>query len=67
MNSGATKHMTLHRTTFKTYEVISPRNVHFGDDSVAEAIGMEPIVVGVETGGQRTTIRIMDLLHVLKL
>jgi hypothetical protein len=48
MNSRATKHMTLHEAAFNTYEVIFPRNMHVGDDSMAEAIGMGSIVVGIE-------------------
>jgi hypothetical protein len=59
--------MTSHRTAFDTYEVISPRNVRLSDGSVAEAIGMGSIVVGVETRGKATTIRITDVLHVPKL
>ena len=67
MDSGATKHMTSHKTAFDTYEVISPRNVRLSDGSVAEAIGMGSIVVGVEARGKATTIRITDVLHVPKL
>ena len=67
MDSGATKHMTSHRTAFDTYEVISPRNVRLSDGSAAEAIGMGSIVVGVEMRGKATTIRITDVLHVPKL
>ena len=47
MDSEATKHMTLHMMIFDTYEVISPCNMCLGDDSMAEAIGMGFIVVGV--------------------
>ena len=67
MDSGATKHMTSHRTAFDTYEVICPRDVRLSDGSVAKAIGMGSIVVGVETRGKATTIRITDVLHVPKL
>ena len=45
MDSDATKHMTLHRIVFDTYEVIFPRNVRLGDGRVAQAIGMGSIVV----------------------
>lgn len=34
MNSGAFKHMTLHRTIFHMYEVITPCNIHLGDNNV---------------------------------
>ena len=64
MDSGATKHMTLHRTTFNTYEVISPRDVRLSDGSMAAAIGMGSIVGGVETRGKANTICIMDALLV---
>jgi transposase InsO family protein len=67
MDSGATKHMTPHRAAFHTYEVISPRNVHMGDDSIVQAIGMGTIVVEVMTNGQTKRIRIKDALHVPKL
>ena len=52
MNSEATKHMTLHRVTFNTYEVISPHNVYLGNDNMAEAIGIGSIVAKVETKGK---------------
>jgi len=67
MDSGATKHMTSHRAAFDTYEVIAPRNVHLGDDSVVEAVGMGSIVVEVITRGKMNRIRIKDALHVPKL
>ncbi len=67
MDSGATKHMTSHRAAFDTYEVIAPRNVHLGDDSVVEAIGMGSIVVEVVTRGKMNRIRIENALHVPKL
>ena len=61
------KHMTLHRATFDTHEVISPHNVQLGHNSVAKTIRMGSIVIGVETRGTRTRIRITDVLHVPKL
>jgi transposase InsO family protein len=67
MDSGATKHMTPHRAAFDTYEVIAPRNVHLGDDSVVEAIGLGSIVVEVSVRGRSKRIRIKDALHVPKL
>ena len=53
MDTGATNHMTSHKAAFDTYEVISPRNVCLGNDSMAEAIGMGFIAVGVETKGKK--------------
>ncbi|OAE20919.1 hypothetical protein AXG93_3256s1660 [Marchantia polymorpha subsp. ruderalis] len=47
MDSGATKHMTSHRLAFHTYEVLTSQNVHLGDDSILEAIGIGSIVVEV--------------------
>lgn len=67
MDSGAAKHTTLHRTTFDTFEVISPHNMDLGNDSVVKAIGLGSIVVGVETRGIRNRVCITDVLHVLKL
>ena len=49
MNLEVIKHMTLQRMTFDTYVVISPQNVQLGDNSMAEAIRMKSIVVGLET------------------
>lgn len=34
MDLGASKHMTSRTTTFEMYEVITPRNVHLGDNNV---------------------------------
>jgi transposase InsO family protein len=67
MDSGATKHMTPHRVAFNTYEVISPRNVHLGDDSVVDAVGVGSIVVDVLVRGQVKKMTIKDVLHVPKL
>ena len=67
MGSRATKHINLYMMAFDTYEVISPRKVHLGDDSVAKAIGMGSIVIGVETKGKTSTIHITYVLHVSKL
>jgi hypothetical protein len=58
MDSGARKHIILHRVVFDTYEVISPYNIRLGDDSMAEVIGMGSIVVGVETKCIRNRIHI---------
>ena len=41
--------------------------MRFGDDSMAEAIGMGSIVVGVETKGIKNRVPITDVLHVPKL
>ena len=42
---GASKHMTSHRATSNTYEVIIPRNVHLDDNNVVDAIRMESIIM----------------------
>jgi hypothetical protein len=49
------------------YEVIPTRNVHMGDDSIVEAIGMGSILVEVMVKGQIRRIKIKDVLHVPKL
>jgi hypothetical protein len=67
MDSGATKHMTPHKAAFDMYEVIPTRNVHMGDDSIVEAIGMGSILVEVLVKGRTKRIRIKDVLHVPKL
>lgn len=67
MDSGATKHMTHHRATFDTYGVITPRNMHLGDDSVVEAVGAGLIVIKVPMRGCLKKITIKDALRVPKL
>jgi hypothetical protein len=49
------------------YEVIPTRNVHMGDDSIVEAIGMVSILVEVMVKGRTKKITIKDVLHVPKL
>ena len=63
----ATKHTTSHRVAFDTYKVNSPCNVRLGDDSVAKAIRIGSIVVGVKTRGIRNKVHIIDVLYVPKL
>jgi len=53
--------------SFDMYEVIPTRNVHMGDDTIVEAIGMGSILVEVMVKGQTKRIRIKDMLHVPKL
>ena len=67
LDSGATKHMTPHRAAFDTYEVIPSRNVHLGDDSVVDAVGVGSIVVEVLVRGRSKKMTIKDILHVPKL
>lgn len=43
MDSGATKHVTLYKTTFDIYDIIALRNVHLGDDGIVKSIGMGSI------------------------
>jgi hypothetical protein len=66
MDSGATKHMTSHRLAFDTYEVLTSRSVHLGDDSILEAIGIGSIVMEVMVRGKINKIRINECLHVPK-
>ena len=42
---GRHKEHDFARTTFNTYEVISPCNVRLDDDSVAKAIRMGPLLL----------------------
>jgi hypothetical protein len=67
MDLGATKHMTLYEVAFGTYEVVFPCNMRLGDDIVAKAIGMESIVIGVETKNIRNEVRITYVFHMPKL
>ncbi len=59
--------MTPHRAAFDMYEVIPIHNMHMGDDSIVEAIGMGSILVEVMGKGRTKRIRIKDVLHVPKL
>ena len=45
MNLGATKHTTLYNAVFDTYGVITPRNVHMGDDNIIKTIEMRSIIM----------------------
>lgn len=67
MDSAITKHMTLHKSAFDTYEVISSCNMHFDNNSMAEAIEMGSIVIVVEIRGIKNIICITSVLHVPKL
>ena len=42
---GASKHMTLYRATFDTYEITVSCNVYLDDNSIVKAIGMGSIMV----------------------
>ncbi len=66
MDSGATKHMTPHRVAFDMYEVIPTHNVHMGDDSIVEAIGMGSILVEVMVKGRMTFTKVCEM-HVANL
>ena len=67
MDSSASKHMTLDKATFDTYEIISPRNVHVDDNSIVQAIGMGSFVVEAFIGRKINQICIKDVLHIPKL
>lgn len=45
MNLGAKKNMTLHKTTFNSYEVITPHNVHLHGDNAVETIQIHFIIM----------------------
>lgn len=62
INLGAFKHMTLHKITFDTYEVIAQQNVHLNDDSVVKTNGMETIMKD-----NINNIHIKDVLNMSKL
>lgn len=61
---GASKHMSLYRTTFSTYEVIAPRIVDLDDNSVAKAIRIGSIVIDLIAKCNINRICIKDALHV---
>ena len=67
VDSGATSHMAPVRNCFQSYNLISPKNVILGDDTVLQAIGRGTVVVDTEVKGRVKTITIKDVLHVPKL
>ena len=67
MNYGASKYMTSHRAAFDTYEIITPRNVHLGDNGIIQAIGKEFIIAEATFEGKINQIHIKDMLHVPEL
>ena len=67
MDSCASKHSTLHKVVFDTYEVITPCNVHLDDNSVVQTIGMEFLVVEAILEDKINQICIKNVLHVSKL
>lgn len=67
MISDATKHMTPHRASFDSYDVISPFNVHLDDDSVVQAFRMDCVVVEVLEIRSLKKMRMKYVLHVSKL
>lgn len=52
IDSGKSKHMTSHMTTFDIQEVLAPCNVYLGVDSIIEAIGMGSILIEVMVEGK---------------
>jgi hypothetical protein len=64
---GGLEICTLRDFAFDIFKVISPCNVRLGDDSIAKAIGIASIVVGVPMRGKIYRIHITDMLHVPKL
>ena len=67
MDLSVSKHMTSHKTTFDTYEVITPRDVHLGDNSAIQDIGMGSIVVEAIIEGKISQIHIKYVFHVPEL
>ena len=67
VDSGATSHMAPVRTCFQSYNLISPKNVIFGDDTVLQAISRRTVVVDIEVICRVKTFANKDVLHVPKL
>ena len=59
--------MTLYRAVFYTYKVITSHNLHLGNNSVVQAIGMEFSIMEAILKGQINKICINDVLKVSKL
>ena len=67
MDSGATSRMAPEHTCFQSYNLISPKNVILGDDTVLQAIDRGIFVIDTEVKGRVKTIIIKDVLHIPKL
>ena len=67
MDSGATKHVILHRAAFDIYEAIAPRNIHFVDDIVVKTIGMGSMVLETIMRDKFNRLCIKDAVYVPKL
>lgn len=52
---------------FNTYDVITPRNIHFGDDNIIKAIIMGSIDIEIKLKNKTRWIYINDALYIPKL
>jgi hypothetical protein len=59
--------MTSHRAAFYTYEVITLRNMHLGDNSVVQIIGMGSIILEAILKDKINQFCIKHVLHAPKL
>ena len=65
LDSGASAHMTAHRSWFSSYRTLAtPRKIHLGDDGVIDGIGIGTIIVRVRVSDRTSIIRIENVLHV---
>jgi hypothetical protein len=60
-------YIVSHNAAFNIYEVITPRNVYLGENSIFEAIGMGSIVVENIIKNSINQTHIKYILHVSKL
>lgn len=63
VDSGYTKHITLYKYSFNTYQPIIITKVWLGDNGMVEAIGMDAIIVEIVVKGISKRITLKDVLH----
>ena len=62
-DSGASRHMSLLRDHFVTYQKIPPCPITVADKRVFYTIGIGDVVIDIPNGESSTLIRLKDALH----
>jgi hypothetical protein len=65
VDSGASAHMTSHRSWFTTYSTLTePRRIYLGDKSVIEGVGVGTIPISINVNNKTTKVLLTQVLHV---
>ena len=59
--------MSSRRASFHSYDVIAPKNVILGDDTLLDVVDKGSIMVDIKVKGRVKTITIKDELHMPKM